>query len=218
MSLADPLPRLPPSHPSDAWMAAFAEQCTAALYVDAKRFAARRAGAVRKQGGLVDDYYVRELVQNVLADTVAGVLRWDPTIKALAEHVWDSIRTRTNHDRIRAERFQHEPIDVFDPAAPGDLLGEIEAALEDRAASPTPELAPWTAELLATCRRRAAGSPTILRMLNAIEDGATTRAEVMQATGMSEVEYHAARVRLGRWALKLSPHRLPIRRRVKKGA
>lgn len=204
--------------PSEAWLDAFASQCTAKLYDDAHRFAAWRAGAVRKEGGLADDYYARELVQNALSDTASGVLRWDPADKALQEHVWDAIRTRTNHDRLRAKRYRHEPIDVFDTEAPGELLGEIEAALESRAPSASPALATLTAEWLAALREHAASSSSLRCMLDAFEAGASTMADVMHLTGMSEKEYDATRLRLDRLVQKLAPRFRSQRRKLRKGA
>lgn len=190
--------------PSEAWIEAFAKQCTEQLYEDAHRFAARRAGAVRKAGGIADDYYVRELVQNVISDTAAGVLRWDPTVKSLPEHVWDAIRTRTNHDRLRAKRYRHEAIDGVDPDAPSNFIGEVEAALEDRAPSASPELATLANEWLAELRELAAPFPALVRMVDAFEAGATTRADVMHVTGLSEKECNLARVQLRRLVRKLS--------------
>ena len=188
------LPWLPP----EAWIEAFARECTEQLYRDAQRFAAWRAGAVRTAGGLADAYYVRELVQNVLADTATGVLRWEPADKTLREHVWDAIRTRTHHDRIRAKRYRHEAIDVLDPGASGVLLGEIERALEVRASVASPALAAITAERMAELRTHAAPSSPLGRLLDAFEAGAFTKADVMFLTGMSHKDYHAARLRLRR--------------------
>lgn len=193
-----------PWRPSDSWIDAFARQCTEQLYDEARRFAAWRASAVGKEGGLADDYYARELVQNAFSDTLAGVLRWDPTAETLQEHVWDAIRTRTNHDRMRAKRYRHEPIDVFDPEAPRELLGEIEVALEDRASSTSPEIATLTAEWLAELREHAPPASAVGRMLDAFEAGATTMADVMHHTGMLEREYDAARLRLDRLVQKLA--------------
>lgn len=190
--------------PTKEWSAAFASECTAQLYDEARRFAAWRARAVGNEGGLADEYYTRELVQNAVADTAAGVLRWDPTSKTLREHVCDAIRTRTNHDRLRARRYRHEAIDVFDPEASGELLGEIEATLAERSACVSPELAILAAEWFSELRERVAPSSKVARMLDAFKAGATTMADVMHLTGMSEPEYDAARLRLDRLVEHLS--------------
>src|SRR5215510_2985561 len=61
--------------PSEDWINAFNAQCTEELWKKLEQFAARCARGVGKGGGVVDDYYVRELVQDALADTRLGVLR-----------------------------------------------------------------------------------------------------------------------------------------------
>src|SRR3954451_24658376 len=71
---------------TDAWHDAFTAQCTDQLYDAGRRFAARRAAVVAWCGGVVDDYYVRELVANVISDTAAGTLRWDPVVQSLEAH------------------------------------------------------------------------------------------------------------------------------------
>jgi hypothetical protein len=207
-----------PWFPSEAWSAAFARECTKQLYDDARRFATWRARAVGSEGGLADEYYTRELAQNALADTATGVLRWNPTEKTLREHVLDAIRTRTNHDRVRAKRYRHEAIDVFDPEASDELLGEIETALADRAASANPERATLVAEWLAELCTHAAPSSGIRRLLDAYKAGATTTSDVMHFTGMSEKEYDAARLRLDRLVERLSPHLRSARRTARKRA
>jgi len=66
---------LAPFLPSDDWLEAFEAQFTKELLKKAKRFAERRARWVGHAGGVVDDYYVRELVEDVPSDTSVGVLR-----------------------------------------------------------------------------------------------------------------------------------------------
>jgi AraC-like DNA-binding protein len=124
--------------------------------------------------------------------------------KTLREHVWDVIRTRTNHDRLRAKRYRHEPLDVFDPEAPEELLSEVELALADRATCSSPELATLAAQWLGELRRHVAPSSDLGRMLDAFEAGATTMGDVAHLTGLSEKEYCAARLRLDRLVNRLT--------------
>src|ERR1044071_1478935 len=126
--------RVPPaemSERSEAWLEAFTAQCTNQLYEVARRFAARRAAVVARCGGVVDDYYVRELVANAISDTAAGILRWDPAAQSLEAHVLDAISRRANHDCSRALRYRHEAVDLFDPEAPRALIEEVETRLAD---------------------------------------------------------------------------------------
>jgi hypothetical protein len=71
--LKDPAPAAP-YRPSQDWIDAFDAQCTKELYQDARRCAAHRARSVRRAGGVADDYYERELVQDALTDTTLGIL------------------------------------------------------------------------------------------------------------------------------------------------
>src|SRR5215467_10648628 len=94
-----------PPMSSEAWRAAFESQCTPELLKKAKRYAERRARKLRQVSGLADDYYVQEIVQDVVTDTFAGVLRWDPDVESLEAHVLDAVATRIHHEVVRARRF-----------------------------------------------------------------------------------------------------------------
>lgn len=196
MSRLEGSPPSPPWIPSEDWIEAFARQCSEQLYEDARRFAAWRAGPVRRAGGLADDYYVRELVQNALSDTASGVLRWDPTAKTLRQHVWDAIRSRSHHDRVRAERYHHHRVDMLSPDESDQLLGEVERLLATRAPSTTPAAAIQAAERMAELRVNVDPSSPPGRLLDAIEAGAFTKADVMFLTGMSDEDYQTARRQL----------------------
>jgi hypothetical protein len=194
-----------PFHRSETWIEAFATQCTEQLYEVGRRFAAKRAAVVRCCGGITDDYYIREMVANVVSDTAAGILRWNPEDESLEAHVLDAIWTRTNHDCARALRYRHESIDVFDPESPDTLIAEIEATLADNGPSFGFGHGAAPTERLARLRKLAGTDDThVLGMLDAFEADAITKADVMHFTGMSAKEYHAARSRLTRLVAKLS--------------
>lgn len=84
-----------PFSPDEAWIEDFTRQCTDEMRLKAKGFAARRARGVGKAGVHVDDYYVRKLVQDALADTLLGVVVWDRATSTLEGHVLDTIAYRT---------------------------------------------------------------------------------------------------------------------------
>jgi hypothetical protein len=188
----------PPWAPSEDWIEAFARECTEQLYEDARRFAAWRAGPVRRAGGLADDYYIRELVQDVLSDTAAGVLRWDPSTKTLRAHVWDAIRTRTHHDRVRAERYRHHSVDMLAPDAPDRLLAEIERAVATRAPTASPATAALAAAGMAELRASVEPASLADRLLDAFEAGGVNKADAILLTGMSNHEYETARHQITR--------------------
>src|SRR5689334_7416390 len=89
--------------PSPGVLAAFHEQATPALYQAAHRFARQWAKLPRRAGRRIDYLYPRELVQDALADTWSGKLRWDPARRTLLRHVKNAIRWRAWTDARHAK-------------------------------------------------------------------------------------------------------------------
>jgi hypothetical protein len=204
--------------PSEAWIEAFAAQCTEALWEAARKYAAHRAVAVRRVNSAADAYYERELVQDALGDTSMQIVRWDPSVRSLKEHIFAVIRTRTYHDYQRANRFRRESFDAGDGDTAPELVAEVEAALQDRTPRADPALAARIAERIAEVRTLAASDPVVVAVLDAADDGACDKADVMHHAQISDPTYHAAKVRLTRIVKKLSPGTSPRRARRRKGA
>jgi hypothetical protein len=207
---------LAPFTASRDWLDAFEAQCTKALEKKAARCAARCARKLSRVGGIVDDYYLRELVQDVLGDTILGTLGWDPGFESLEDHVVDAIATRVHNDVVRATRFPHVSLDTEDPETSLATLAAVDASLRaERQASPdTVRLAEDSFNELWGL---AAGDPDVRRLLEALLDGATCRDDVKNMTGMSELDHHAARNRLDRLTGRLSRNVQPSRRRSQRG-
>lgn len=186
----------PPFVPAEDWINALEEQCTDEMLACVRRYAARRAHGV---GHINDDYYAGELVQDALTDTTLGALRWDPSAKTLERHLQDVIKMRTNYDRKHARRFPHESIDVLDPDGESATMAEVEAALLERSYE-----APADTERLAKLRQLAVGDRTVVRLLDALARGATTKDDVLHLTELSSVAYDNARRRLHRLVTQLS--------------
>lgn len=210
-------PPASPFVPSEEWIEALEAQMTSRLIEGAERYAARLVHGLSRDGHPNDQYYLRELVQDVLADTALGVLRWDPSAKALDRHVRDALRVRTHQHRARARRFPRASLDVHDDE-PSATMAEVEAALSERAAEPAADEAARRGHKLARIRERAADDPQLVAMLNAFEDDATTKEEVMRATGMTALEYKNARRRLARLATQLDEGAQPAAGALVKGA
>ena len=196
--------------PNEDWIEAFDQQNTDDLRKRAKRFARSRARFVARAGGRGDELYVAELVQDVLTDTLFGVLKWDPAVVPLQAHVFGAIRSRTKNDRIRALRFRHQSIDAM---AAGDsatamsaAMCEVETSLAATRTAPSPESLTWSGEVLDHVRGLAAEDAAILRILDAVEAGASEPCEIMSVASMSEKTYKKARLRLGRVVEQLSNH------------
>ncbi|MEJ7597429.1 MAG: hypothetical protein WKG01_05925 [Kofleriaceae bacterium] len=155
-------------------------------------------------GGQVDEFYVAALVQDVLTDTLMGVLTWDPLATALELHVFSAIRSRTHHDAARARRFQHHSIDAFDARAEANaMMVEVESSLLFDQYTPSAAALAFSDQVISHMRRLAANDGPVLRMLDAIELGATERPEIMQLANMSPKTYHNAHIRLGRLVERL---------------
>lgn len=195
--------------PSEEWIEAFEQQNTVELRKRAQRFARSRARFVARAGGRGDDLYVAELVQDVLTDTLFGVLTWDPAVVPLEVHVFGAIRSRTKNDRIRALRFRHHSLDVIGPGdspALAAAMREVESTLAQTHHTPSPESLTFSGEVLDHVRGLAARDRDILRIIDAIELGASEPAEIMSLASMSEKTYKKARLRLGRVVEQLSNH------------
>ena len=188
-----------PFVPSEGWISALEEQCTEEMLQRARRYAARHAYGV---GRINDDYYAGELVQDALTDTTIGVLRWDPSTKTLQQHIQDVIKMRTHYDRKRAQRFPHESLDMLDADGETATMAEVEATLLDR--SPEAPSEPVALERLAKLRQLAAGDRAVLRLLDALARGATSKADVLRVAELSSVAYDNARRRLRRLVTQLS--------------
>jgi hypothetical protein len=185
--------------PNEEWIDAFESQATDALRKAAKRFARSRARFVALAGARVDDYYVSSLVQDVLTDTLFGVLTWEPASKTLENHVFDAIRSRTFHDRARATKLRHQSIDAFDDGSDTSaVMAELESSLELEQQRSRPEAHRFSTEVLAQLRKLAGDDRDVLRLIDAVEHGAVEPKDIMHVAGMSKKTYHKARMRLGR--------------------
>lgn len=173
-----------------------------------ERYAARRIQGLDKAGFAVDDYAARELVQDALHDTVTGVIHWDHTRKQLDAHLLDILQVRTKRLRRKAERYRHLSLSAqsSDDASAQD---EIDAALVEQA--PRRSVSSYAAEVMAELRELAASDELVLRMLDAFDQGASKRAEVIQTAKFSLVQYHNARRRLDRLVARLSSGTRPSR-------
>lgn len=177
-----------------AWQEAFRAQLTKQLIANAEHYAAARAMGVQRAGGNVDDLYSRELVQDVLTDTLSGVLAWTPSRCTLETHVLDSVRFRSRHDRVRARRFQHISLESCDEPT----RAIIEDALATAATvTQQPDDRHRYARCLESIRRAAEGDRELIALLDAYRR-ARSKEEVLDATGMTPRQYDNAKKRLAR--------------------
>lgn len=193
-----------PFHPAEEWIDGFKAQCTEAMRLDLRSYARCRAKGVGRAGAHVDDAYADDLVADALADTLFGVIAWEPSAKTLYQHCEDTIRYRTRDDRKHARRYQVKRIDA--PRSSGELKatrGLVEASMRRDHAAESAETTLFASEVLAHVRRLAASDPPVLRYVDAIMAGAQTRTEIMEAAGLSTKAFRNTRDRLGRLVAQL---------------
>lgn len=180
--------------PDKAWLDEFQQQLTPKLTNSLRDYARHRAYYVATSGRKVDEYYVRELVQDAVVDTWTGVLRWDPKRCTLKKHLARAIKSRTNKQQTRGTETPH--IYIGDDCDASRLAEEDASAV---VADPGyPVLRIITRESLAEVRAAAAGDKDVLRVVDAYAAGAETRDDVLALARMKERTYHNAHIRLSR--------------------
>lgn len=192
-----------PFQPTEEWIDAFKEQCTDKLRLDLRAYARRRARGVHRVGGLGDDAYADDLVADALADTLFGVVAWDPSAKPLYDHARDTIRYRTRDDRKHAKRYQMKRMDVMRTSDARATRGLVEASLQQDHAAESADTAILASEVLDQLRALAANDPAVLRYLDALVVGASKRPEIMEAANLSTRAFRNTRDRLGRLVAQL---------------
>jgi hypothetical protein len=135
----------------------------------------------------------RELVADVVGDTYAGTLAWDPDQVPLWKHVRAHVKQRVRQARRTAAMHTSLP-EVSDEMV---QLDARRMASGDAAWRIDPADAP---ALLDDLRHRAAGDRDVLELLSLYERGITRKARIL-GLGMSDGQYRNARRRLIRLAI-----------------
>ena len=180
--------------PDVAWIAAFEAETTALTLLQVRRFALRRGLGVARAGGRSDATYADELVQDALSDTIAGVVRWDPSRYRLAAHLIGVIRSRSRHERARSIRFRHETMSEHEIVFEGEVASERDH-----------DCAAVAQQALQALRDASQGDREVLKILDAYATGAVEKIDVLQASGLKPASYTRARKRLRRKTLQLAP-------------
>jgi hypothetical protein len=181
-----------PTSPSNR--SAFQEQATEELRRAALRYARQRAALVRRSGRRIDNLYVRELVQDALADTWMGTVSWDPARCSLLDHVRGVIRSRSWKDAIGARRSPHFSLDGPKASLALQAEGAQQHATQGNL-SPI-MIAALTTAVVTDLRRLADGDTAATAILGAWAAGHVERHEVVAHTGLGEKDYKTARARL----------------------
>ena len=185
--------------PSPVWRAQFLAQATDDMMDDVYCYVAKRATWIEHRQGRRTPGLIREMIQDALGDTFAGIVTWDPSRCSLALHLKTVIRSRLSHELDRAEQFEH--INAADASE-----AEIHDVLDADSKTTDPKLEEYVEEFEKRLRLLAADDHAVLTLLDAYLAGLTERAPICRATGMTKLTYHNAHRRLKRLADNLPEH------------
>lgn len=217
---------LPPR--DEAWRSAYEEQATPALFMRLLPVARRCSQRLAASGRVGGELRARELIQDVLVDTLGGSLRWDPQRETLETHVVSTMRYRTRDECARVTRFlsvDARETSYENPGAEGEWGATDEEEAEPSWAVRAPgvegdarmePLEERNAEqIFGELRELAQGDREVSQLLRAYELGARTSAEVLALVSLSTSAYRNARLRLGRLAKRCKTERhVPTHRKV----
>jgi hypothetical protein len=182
---------------SPRWRAIFNAQLTKAVMDDVVAYLAQRASWIEHQAGRRAPGLIREMVQDAIGDTFAGVVAWNPDRCSLALHLRSVIRSRLAHEMERAEAYGHVSTDVLSEEALSDAM----AAAAPPASKP--ELLEYVDRFAAQLRTDACDDRAVLALIDCHREGLVERREICRATRMTARAYHNAHRRLKRLVERL---------------
>jgi hypothetical protein len=158
---------------------------------------------VAQTGIKTDRYYVDELIQDAVADTVSGVIHWDPERVTLERHLLDAIRSRSRHHYVRGLRFRRYSLDELQAS---DRV-EVEQTLLDQADADAERLARARhAHETLTALKELTQDRELLLLIDAFEAGNYTQPDVLASTELTLAQFRAARKRLRTLVARLPNH------------
>jgi hypothetical protein len=215
---APPLAPVARSQLSEEWIEKFDAQCTELLLKRARRYAAQRARDLGWQVQSAGAYDPDELVDNIVKDTLAGVLRWDPNVRDFDQYLFDAVRKRVTRQARRMTQYPHESIDAVDSTGRSPVMSAVEIQLRSEAPEATRETRARLSETITSLRKLGRNKPLVQRLLTAFECLATEEEDVMRRASLTSKQYHSARRQLARLVERLPSHLKPRGYLVPKGA
>jgi len=191
--------------PQQLWRTQFDKQLTDNLVERVLKQTSSLIRQVQRDTPWRDQLGPDDRLNNILMKLLDGKLNWDPDRVNLEGFLFWAISREITHEVRHAKDFPHVSID--DESRNQDRLDEeasevLGAQRESKREEP---VEPCWSLFVREMRKRAAGDVGILAIVDAYAKRATTRAEVMNLTGMSKRAYHAAYQRMVRVAKKLDP-------------
>lgn len=197
-----------PNDRGEEWVEEFNKQVAdRKLYRRALAFARGSVSMLQSGGVQVASAFAEDLLASAIADTWRGVLSWTPGPESsLLDHITAAIRSRARDEGKRARRYPSASLDAHEEDEDGDrtsLWTEAENALAANAPATDVTEKIFAIEAFDRARALAGGDHEVVKMLDEIRSGATDRADLMRAMGMSARRYESVRRRLDRLLLEL---------------
>jgi len=154
--------------------------------------------------------YAEEMVQGTITDVLAGVLRWD-SAKDLESYLTDVIRLRVRRDCKRTARYREMFGDDVRVDSGTPSIDELETHVAGAAFAEAGDRESSSSESMNSTMQRMRelvyDDPLAGRFLDAVEQDAATRTEIMRAARLTRAEFHNTRRRLARLLAQLRPNR-----------
>lgn len=203
---------------SKAWLERLAAECTEDLLKRARYFAAQRAQDLGWQMAGPGVYDPDELVDNIVTETLAGRISWNPEKQRFDQYLYDAVRVRVLRHAQRAWQYPHESIDAEDFEGESQTMAEVEEKLLAISPDATIDTEVRVEDTIHVLRQLAVRKPLVQRLLTAFECRKLSKEEIVESGHLTSAEYHNARRQLTRLYDRLPNHLKPWARGVAKGA
>lgn len=190
------------------WRTAFDKQATAKMFEDLIKRTTALVRGVEATSPWRDTLTERDRINTAVMKTLNGSYKWDPDRVGVDLHLLNVIASDISNEMRRSRRFAERGLREVslddDEQSFDDLEQDVSEALEEERQTADEAPALLLVEVVGKLRTLAAKDQAVLRILDAYDQGAFTRSEVVRLTGMSLRTYQAAYKRLVRLAQEIA--------------
>ena len=189
--------------PERLWRTQFDKQISAEMIervVNQTKLLVRK---VEKRTRWRDSQLPRERLNAVLVKLLGGRLKWDPARCDLERFLLMAIAGEISHELEREAKFKHASLDDGSLNHDDLELATSEAIAGDREAKAEVPKEEWWTLALSQIRNHASDDKGVIGIVDAYEQGATSRRDVLAFTKMTERQYKAAYARMVRVSQKI---------------
>ena len=175
----------------------FDTQLTQALMERVVKQTIRLVATIERKTPWRDQLGPDDRLNTAILKTLEGTRQWDPARVELGGHLFGIVASDISHELERGASFEHVSLEDDEHQDLEALQHETEDALA-RSAPESEEIptAPmWTLAMTAL-RDAARGEPNVLQILDAYDQGAFTRRDVMRVAKLRARAYDGAYARL----------------------